>query len=119
MTAQVGAARATFGQRHLALYERARILARANGGRVAAQKRGVKFGPKPKLAAHREREVARMVHVEGLPDEGDERRPRYKSANSAVSRCRSLAHANLRLACEWRPVTFALSVQAERKSDRA
>ena len=50
----------------LAEDERARILARANGGRAAARKRGVKFGPKPKLAAHQEREVARMVHVEGL-----------------------------------------------------
>ena len=46
--------------------ERARILARANGGRAAARKRGVKFGPKPKLAAHQEREAARMVHMEGL-----------------------------------------------------
>jgi DNA invertase Pin-like site-specific DNA recombinase len=50
----------------LAEDERARILARANGGRVAAKKRGVKFGPKPKLAPHQNREVARMVHVEGL-----------------------------------------------------
>src|SRR5215831_6508049 len=33
----------------LAEDERARILARANGGRAAAKKRGVKFGPKPKL----------------------------------------------------------------------
>jgi len=30
--------------------DRTRILARANGGRAAAKKRGVKFGPKPKLA---------------------------------------------------------------------
>jgi DNA invertase Pin-like site-specific DNA recombinase len=36
----------------LAEDKRARILARANGGRAAAKKRGVKFGPKPKLAAH-------------------------------------------------------------------
>ena len=50
----------------LAEDERARILARANGGRAAARKRGVRFGPKPKLAAHQAREVARMVHVEGL-----------------------------------------------------
>ena len=50
----------------LAEDERARILARANGGRAAARKRGVKFGPKPKLAAHQEREAARMVFVEGL-----------------------------------------------------
>jgi len=50
----------------LAEDERARILARANGGRVAAKKRGVKFGPKPKLAPHQDREVARMVHAEGL-----------------------------------------------------
>src|SRR5215468_1496241 len=35
--------------------ERARILARANGVRAAAMKRGVKFGPKPKLAAHQAR----------------------------------------------------------------
>jgi len=33
---------------------------------TAAKKRGVKFGPKPKLAAHQDREVARMVYVEGL-----------------------------------------------------
>ena len=50
----------------LAEDERARILARANGGRAAARKRGVKFGPKPKLAPHQDQEVARMVHVEGL-----------------------------------------------------
>ena len=50
----------------LAEDERARILARANGGRAAAKKRGVKFGPKPKLAPHQDREVARMVHLEGL-----------------------------------------------------
>jgi len=49
----------------LAEDERARILARANGGRTAAKKRGVKFGPKPKLAAHQAREVARMVREEG------------------------------------------------------
>jgi len=41
--------------------ERGRILARANGGRAAAKKRGVKFGPKPKLAAHQQRETVRMV----------------------------------------------------------
>ena len=34
----------------LAEDERARILARATGGRAEARKRGVKFGPKPKLA---------------------------------------------------------------------
>jgi DNA invertase Pin-like site-specific DNA recombinase len=45
----------------LAEDERARILARANGGRAAARKRGVKFGPKPKLAAHQQREAVRMV----------------------------------------------------------
>lgn len=50
----------------LAEDERALILARANGGRAAAMERGVKFGPKPKLAPHQDREVARMVHVEGL-----------------------------------------------------
>jgi DNA invertase Pin-like site-specific DNA recombinase len=50
----------------LAEDERARILARANGGRAAAKKRGVKFGPKPKLAPHQDREVARMVHVQGM-----------------------------------------------------
>jgi DNA invertase Pin-like site-specific DNA recombinase len=45
--------------------ERVRILARANGGRAEARKRGVKFGPKPKLAPHQENEVARMVYGEG------------------------------------------------------
>src|SRR5215468_12452051 len=45
----------------LAEDERARILARANGGRAAARKRGVKFGPKPKLAPHQQREAVRMV----------------------------------------------------------
>ena len=50
----------------LAEDERARILARANGGRAAAKKGEVKFGPKPKLAPYQDREVARMVHVEGL-----------------------------------------------------
>src|SRR5512141_41446 len=50
----------------LAEDERARILARANGGRAAAKKRGVKFGPKPRLALHQEREAARMVRDQGL-----------------------------------------------------
>jgi DNA invertase Pin-like site-specific DNA recombinase len=45
----------------LAEDERARILARANGGRAAARKRGVKFFPKPKLAPHQECEAVRMV----------------------------------------------------------
>ena len=45
--------------------ERLRILARANGGRAEAKKRGVKFGPKPKLAPHQEKEAVRMVHGEG------------------------------------------------------
>jgi DNA invertase Pin-like site-specific DNA recombinase len=49
----------------LAEDERARILARANGGRAAARKRGVRFGPKPKLAAHQEREAVRMIREEG------------------------------------------------------
>ncbi len=49
----------------LAEDERARILARANGGRAAARKRGVKFGPKPKLAPHQQQEAARMVRIEG------------------------------------------------------
>ena len=49
----------------LAEDERARILVRANGGRAAAKKRGVKFGPKPKLAVHQAREAARMVREEG------------------------------------------------------
>jgi DNA invertase Pin-like site-specific DNA recombinase len=49
----------------LAEDERLRILARANGGRAEAKKRGVKFGPKPKLAPHQEKEVVRMVHGEG------------------------------------------------------
>ena len=50
----------------LAEDERARILARANGGRAAAKKRGVRFGPKPRLAPHQEREAARMVRNQGL-----------------------------------------------------
>ena len=45
----------------LAEDERARILARANGGRAAARRRGVEFGPKPKLAPHQQREAVRMV----------------------------------------------------------
>jgi DNA invertase Pin-like site-specific DNA recombinase len=45
----------------LAEDERARILARANGGRAAARKRGVEFGPKPKLAPHQECEAVRMA----------------------------------------------------------
>ena len=49
----------------LAEDERARILARANGGRAAARKRGVKFGPKPKLAPHQEREAVRLVFQDG------------------------------------------------------
>ena len=50
----------------LAEDERARILSRANGGRAEAKKRGVKFGPKPKLAPHQEKEAVRMVHTQGL-----------------------------------------------------
>jgi len=50
----------------LAEDERARILARANGGRAAAKKRGVRFGPNPKLAPHQEREAVRMVRDQGL-----------------------------------------------------
>ena len=49
----------------LAEDERARILARANGGRAAAKKRGVRFGPKPRLAPHQERDAARMVREQG------------------------------------------------------
>jgi DNA invertase Pin-like site-specific DNA recombinase len=49
----------------LAEDERARILSRANGGRAAARQRGVKFGPKPKLAPHQDKEIARMVRVQG------------------------------------------------------
>ena len=49
----------------LAEDERARILARANGGRAAAKKR-VRVRSQPKLAPHQDREVARMVHLEGL-----------------------------------------------------
>jgi hypothetical protein len=45
----------------LAEDERYRILARANGGRAAARKRGLKFGPKPKLAAHQQREAVTMI----------------------------------------------------------
>ena len=45
----------------LAEDERARILTRATGGRAGARKRGVKFGTKPKLAPHQEREAVRMV----------------------------------------------------------
>jgi DNA invertase Pin-like site-specific DNA recombinase len=44
----------------LAEHERARILARANGGRAAAKRRGVKLGPKPKFLAHQAREAARI-----------------------------------------------------------
>ena len=50
----------------LAEDERARILSRANGGRAEAKKRGVKFGPKPKLAPHQEKDAVRMVHAQGL-----------------------------------------------------
>lgn len=46
--------------------ERSRILARANGGRAAAKKRGVRFGPKPKLAPHQRREATRMVREQGM-----------------------------------------------------
>ena len=61
-----------FGKRILAFLpvlaedERAGILARANGGRAAARKRGVKFGPKPKLAPHQEREAVRMVWASSI-----------------------------------------------------
>jgi hypothetical protein len=34
-------------------------------GALPPKKRGVKFGPKPKLAAHQAREAARMVREEG------------------------------------------------------
>jgi DNA invertase Pin-like site-specific DNA recombinase len=50
----------------LAEDERGRILARANGGRAAAREMGVRFGPKPKLAPHQDRELARMIGAEGM-----------------------------------------------------
>lgn len=46
--------------------ERSRILARANGGRAAAKKRGVRFGPKPKLAPHQRQEAIRMIREQGM-----------------------------------------------------
>ena len=49
----------------LAEDERARIAARANGGRAAAKKRGVRFGPRPRLAPHQERDAVRMVREQG------------------------------------------------------
>jgi DNA invertase Pin-like site-specific DNA recombinase len=49
----------------LAEDERVRIRARANGGRAAAKKRGVRFGPRPRLAPHQERDAARMVREQG------------------------------------------------------
>jgi DNA invertase Pin-like site-specific DNA recombinase len=49
----------------LAEDERIRIRARANGGRAAAKKRGVRFGPRPRLAPHQERDAARMVREQG------------------------------------------------------
>jgi len=45
----------------LASDERKRILARCAGGRKAAQARGVKFGPKPKLSVHQVQEARRRI----------------------------------------------------------
>ena len=45
----------------LAEDERARILARAKWGRAAAKNAASNSGPKPKLAAHQQREAVRMV----------------------------------------------------------
>src|SRR5262249_60871906 len=45
----------------LAEDERARILARANGGRGARQKNGGKFGPQPEFGGDPAGETARMV----------------------------------------------------------
>jgi DNA invertase Pin-like site-specific DNA recombinase len=45
----------------LAEDERQRIVRRANQGRVAARKRGAKFGRKPKLNAHQQEEARRRL----------------------------------------------------------
>jgi DNA invertase Pin-like site-specific DNA recombinase len=42
----------------LAEDERERITSRANEGRLTAMRRGVKFGPKPKLTEHQKRVAA-------------------------------------------------------------
>ena len=72
----------------LAEDERARILARANDGRAAARKRGVKFGPKPKLAPHQEREAARMVCQDG-------------QSLRVVARHYHVGHSTIVRALEW------------------
>ena len=45
----------------LAEEERSRILKRANEGRAAASKRGARFGRKPKLDAHQQREARKRL----------------------------------------------------------
>jgi len=45
----------------LAEEERTRILKRANEGRVAARKRGAKFGRKPKLDEHQQKEARKRL----------------------------------------------------------
>jgi DNA invertase Pin-like site-specific DNA recombinase len=45
----------------LAEEERSRILKRANEGRVAASKRGARFGRKPKLDAHQQHEARKRL----------------------------------------------------------
>ena len=45
----------------LAEDERQRIVKRANDGRTAAKGRGAKFGRKPKLNAHQQKEVRKRL----------------------------------------------------------
>ncbi len=50
----------------LAEDERQRILKRANDGRMAARKRGAKFGRKPKLSEHQQGRRTRLRLTRGL-----------------------------------------------------
>src|SRR5262249_15487309 len=74
----------------LAEDERARILARANGGRAAAQKRGGKFRPKPKQV-HQARAAPPMVREEGKSLR--EAAHPYQAGHSTILRARGRAEA--------------------------
>jgi DNA invertase Pin-like site-specific DNA recombinase len=70
----------------LAEDERQRIVKRANDGRRAARARGAKFGRKPKLDAHQQKEaLKRLLNGESARALGRS----YKVHHATISRLRN------------------------------